>query len=325
MPYHAITTRSSTNAIAKSTSPASTVASGMASRGKYTFVIRWRLPTTLFAASLRPKAKNVQGTSPARLNTGYGQAVRRHAGEPPEEQAEDEHREQRLQHRPGDAERRLLVPDLHVTPDQEVQQLAIVPQLPEAQRRPAARRFDDGQLGGLRTVVAVWAARGWKVGAGAGTCARVSGPERPDDEMRGNSGSVARRSQGHLLRSPAASPTGTAGSRGLRELAPTGDGECLLMTGRREPASGGPRLYTCRMKFAPEYVHYVLNDNFEDAKALFLSPLMAIHYAHLVMLAETGIVSRGGCAPDSRGARRGCRSTRCATCRFDGTCEDLFF
>ena len=38
----------------------------------------------------------------------------------------------------------------------------------------------------------------------------------------------------------------------------------------------------------PEYVHYVLNENFEDAKALFLSPLMAIHYAHLVMLAEHG-------------------------------------
>ena len=41
----------------------------------------------------------------------------------------------------------------------------------------------------------------------------------------------------------------------------------------------------------PEYVTYVLNENFEDAKALFLAPLMAIHYAHLVMLAEQGIVS----------------------------------
>ena len=46
------------------------------------------------------------------------------------------------------------------------------------------------------------------------------------------------------------------------------------------------------MKFAPEYVNYVLTDNFEDAKAFFLSPLMAIHYAHLVMLADTAIVSR---------------------------------
>ena len=45
------------------------------------------------------------------------------------------------------------------------------------------------------------------------------------------------------------------------------------------------------MRFAPEYVTFVLNENFEDAKALLLSPLMAIHYAHLVMLAEQGIVS----------------------------------
>jgi argininosuccinate lyase len=44
------------------------------------------------------------------------------------------------------------------------------------------------------------------------------------------------------------------------------------------------------MRFAPEYVRYVLNDNFEDAKRLFLSPLMAIHGAHLVMLAERAIV-----------------------------------
>ena len=40
------------------------------------------------------------------------------------------------------------------------------------------------------------------------------------------------------------------------------------------------------MRFAPEYVTYILNENFEDAKELFLTPLMALHYAHLVMLAE---------------------------------------
>ena len=44
------------------------------------------------------------------------------------------------------------------------------------------------------------------------------------------------------------------------------------------------------MGFSPEYVRLVLNENFEDAKTLFLDPLMAIHYAHLVMLAEQGIV-----------------------------------
>ena len=53
------------------------------------------------------------------------------------------------------------------------------------------------------------------------------------------------------------------------------------------------------MKFAPEYVTYVLNENFEDAKALLLSPMMAINYAHLVMLAAQGIVS----APDAHTLR----------------------
>ena len=51
------------------------------------------------------------------------------------------------------------------------------------------------------------------------------------------------------------------------------------------------------MTFDREYVRIVLNENFEDAKELFLSPLIAIHYAHLVMLAEQGIVcsmSRAG-------------------------------
>ena len=36
------------------------------------------------------------------------------------------------------------------------------------------------------------------------------------------------------------------------------------------------------MKFSPDYVRLVLNENFEDAKAQFLAPLMAIHHAHLV-------------------------------------------
>ena len=45
------------------------------------------------------------------------------------------------------------------------------------------------------------------------------------------------------------------------------------------------------MPFAPEYVTHVLNENFEDAKAMFAAPLMAIHYAHLVMLASQRIIS----------------------------------
>src|SRR4029453_14456111 len=44
------------------------------------------------------------------------------------------------------------------------------------------------------------------------------------------------------------------------------------------------------MRFSPEYVACVLHTNFEDAKTLFLAPLMRIHYAHLVMLADRGII-----------------------------------
>jgi argininosuccinate lyase len=76
--------------------------------------------------------------------------------------------------------------------------------------------------------------------------------------------------------------------------------------------------------FAPEYITYVLNENFEDAKALFLSPLMAIHYAHLVMLADRGIVS----PEDARAIRTaldGISPDGLRDLKYDGSCEDLFF
>jgi argininosuccinate lyase len=78
------------------------------------------------------------------------------------------------------------------------------------------------------------------------------------------------------------------------------------------------------MRFAPEYVTIVLNENFEDAKELLLTPLMAINYAHLVMLAECGIVSR----EDARVLRSALDGISLDTVRevsYDGTYEDLFF
>jgi argininosuccinate lyase len=78
------------------------------------------------------------------------------------------------------------------------------------------------------------------------------------------------------------------------------------------------------VRFSPEYVRLVLNENFEDAKAQFLAPLMAIHYAHLVMLAERGIVGRD----DARAIRAALDAISIADTRaseYDGTCEDLFF
>ena len=78
------------------------------------------------------------------------------------------------------------------------------------------------------------------------------------------------------------------------------------------------------MAFSPDYIRLVLNDNFEDAKALFLSPMLAIDYAHLAMLAETGIVSKA----DARRIRTALDRIDVAKVRaakYDGTCEDLFF
>ena len=78
------------------------------------------------------------------------------------------------------------------------------------------------------------------------------------------------------------------------------------------------------MKFAAEYVACVLNENFEDAKAHFLAPLMAIHKAHLVMLAERRILP----ATDARAIRRALEQVvldDVQQVRFDGTFEDLFF
>jgi argininosuccinate lyase len=78
------------------------------------------------------------------------------------------------------------------------------------------------------------------------------------------------------------------------------------------------------VKFAPDYVTAVLNENFEDAKAQFLSPLMAIHYAHLVMLAEQRIVP-GDTARAIRGALDAIDLDAVRQVRYDGTYEDLFF
>jgi argininosuccinate lyase len=76
--------------------------------------------------------------------------------------------------------------------------------------------------------------------------------------------------------------------------------------------------------FHPDYVRLVLDENFEDAKALFLRPLMAIEYAHLAMLVERELVPRD----DARKIRAALDAIdldaiRCV--RYDGSYEDLFF
>jgi len=78
------------------------------------------------------------------------------------------------------------------------------------------------------------------------------------------------------------------------------------------------------VKFSPDYVRIVLNENFEDAKAQFLTPLMAIEYAHLIMLAEQGIVGRDEAAA-IRTALDAISEDDIRQVRYDGTYEDLFF
>jgi argininosuccinate lyase len=76
--------------------------------------------------------------------------------------------------------------------------------------------------------------------------------------------------------------------------------------------------------FAQEYITCVLNDNFEDAKALLLTPMMAVNRAHLVMLAAQRIVSAED-AHRIRVALDGVSLDAVREARYDGTCEDLFF
>jgi argininosuccinate lyase len=78
------------------------------------------------------------------------------------------------------------------------------------------------------------------------------------------------------------------------------------------------------VKFSPDYVRLVLNENFEDAKAQLLTPLMAIHYAHLVMLTEQKIVGRADAAA-VRAALDAISVDDVRRIHYDGTYEDLFF
>ncbi len=78
------------------------------------------------------------------------------------------------------------------------------------------------------------------------------------------------------------------------------------------------------MTFDPQYIDHVLSEHFEDAKTLFLSPLLAIEYAHLVMLAQTAIVT----AEEAHALREALDAISVTDVRatpYHDTCEDLFF
>jgi argininosuccinate lyase len=77
------------------------------------------------------------------------------------------------------------------------------------------------------------------------------------------------------------------------------------------------------MSLSREYVENVLNENFDDARRLFLAPLMSIQYAHLVMLAAQRIVT----PEDARTLRQALDKVSLNQVRsapFDPAREDLF-
>ena len=87
---------------------------------------------------------NCQGTIPATAKTGYGMSpgmftFRTSA----EEEREDEGEDQRLQDRPADPEEALLVADLELALGEEIDQLAVRPELAQPEPAPAPRRRDD--------------------------------------------------------------------------------------------------------------------------------------------------------------------------------------
>ena len=79
------------------------------------------------------------------------------------------------------------------------------------------------------------------------------------------------------------------------------------------------------MKFAPEYVTYVLNENFEDAKAL--SAVAADGDQLRASRDARGAGDRLAPTTRTRCARRStaCRRTTIRDVKYDGTYEDLFF
>jgi argininosuccinate lyase len=78
------------------------------------------------------------------------------------------------------------------------------------------------------------------------------------------------------------------------------------------------------MAFSPDYVRLVLAENFRDARTMWLGPLMSIHRAHLVMLAEQGIVTRD-VARAIRDALQTLDVRALAQAPYDPIDEDLFF
>jgi argininosuccinate lyase len=75
---------------------------------------------------------------------------------------------------------------------------------------------------------------------------------------------------------------------------------------------------------APIYRDTVLAQIFTDAKKYFLQPLLAIQYAHTLMLLRQGMMNRREVAASLR-ALEGLDLEKIRNAVYDGSCEDLFF
>jgi len=75
---------------------------------------------------------------------------------------------------------------------------------------------------------------------------------------------------------------------------------------------------------APVYRDTVLAQVFADAQRYFLEPLLAIQYAHTLMLGQQGILAREEVASCLR-ALDGLNREKIRTASYDGSFEDLFF
>ena len=106
--------------------------------------MRLALPTRLRARAREGSGEQVPGQQAGEREHGVGHAVgaAADAEQLVEDDREDDHRDDGVQHGPQHAQHGLLVADEDVPPGEEVEQLAVLPQLAEPQLRPALRGLD---------------------------------------------------------------------------------------------------------------------------------------------------------------------------------------
>ena len=120
-------------------SPGRNVAVGATMRGKATFVSSSALYSRLFVPACSVDAKYAHTPLPRMANAKYdGPSISMSASRL-NRIVNVERADHRLDPGPRDAEERLLVAGLQVPEGEEVHELAVGPQLPDAERRPAAR------------------------------------------------------------------------------------------------------------------------------------------------------------------------------------------